>query len=231
MGTLNPFTLAADNSPSLLPLLRSDASLASKQDEHGYSLMHAATSYGHVDLLRSLANEFDVDVNIRDEDGETALFVVETVEIAQLLVEGLGADVDVTNNDGQTAEEKIKSEGDYPTVATFLREVRFRSNSTSTISAGMQSQIPSDGSDIFVDEPPGLMPRNIRVNVGTMEETQGADGHGDIDPEFKKRIEELASREDFNSAEGQQQLRDLVHDAVKEVDVPTTDRDVRQRLR
>ena len=87
----NPYLLAADNSPELLPLLRSNPALASSQDEHGYSLVHAAASYNHLDLLRALVRDLHVDVNLKDEDDETALFVVETPEAAKVLVEELGA--------------------------------------------------------------------------------------------------------------------------------------------
>ena len=74
----NPFLLAADNSPELLPLLRENPALASAQDDHGYSLIHAAASYNHLNLLRTLVRELHVDVDLKDEDDETALFVVET---------------------------------------------------------------------------------------------------------------------------------------------------------
>lgn len=104
----DPFLLAADNSPALLPLLRQHPPKASKQDEHGYSLLHAAASYNHIPLLRSLVNEFDVDVNLKDEDGETCLFVTESVPVATCLVEELHLDTSITNDDGLTAVEKIE---------------------------------------------------------------------------------------------------------------------------
>jgi ankyrin repeat protein len=100
MAQNNPFLLAAENSPRLLPLLRSNTSLASKQDDHGYSLLHAAASYNHVELLRSLVNEFQVYINLKDEDGETCLFVTETVLIAQCLVEEFHIDVEVRSDEG-----------------------------------------------------------------------------------------------------------------------------------
>ena len=128
----NPFLLAADHPDTLLELLRSDPSLATSQDEHGYSLVHAAASYDHLDLLRALVREYGVDVNLRDEDEETALFVVETVAAARVLVEELDADTAATNADGQTAAQKIAQEGDYPAIAEYLRtrDSRVRVNGT-----------------------------------------------------------------------------------------------------
>src|SRR3954453_12366083 len=123
MAQSNPFLLAAENSSNLLPLLRSNTSLASKQDEHGYSLLHAAASYNHIELLRSLVNEFQVDVNLKDEDGETCLFVTETVPIAQCLVEELHTDLEARNDEGMTAAQKIVQEGDFPDVAIYLQSI------------------------------------------------------------------------------------------------------------
>ena len=200
----NVFILAADNSPQVLPILRSNPALASAQDDHGYSLVHAAASYNHLDLLRALIHEFHVDPNVRDEDGETALFVVESVEPAQCLIEELGADPTVKNDEGMTAEEKIRAEGDYPTIADFLRESR-------VIGA------PADGDNQSFENgshPPPLPP-NVKIHVGTMEESHAAGEGTEADPEFRRRIEELAARDDFQGEEGQKQLRDLIKDAIR----------------
>jgi len=51
-----------------------------------------------------------------------------------------------------------------------------------------------------------------------------------VDEEFRRRIEELATRGDFNSEEGQRELRRLVTEAVSHhVLEPDTSRNVRQR--
>lgn len=228
MASPDPLTLAADSSPKLLPLLRSNASLASTQDEHGYSLLHAAASYNHLDLLKTLVQEFSVDINIRDEDEETPLFVVETVAAAQLLAEELGADVTATNNDGQTAEEKILTEGENPTIAAYLKELRSRGITAEKASGDDQQAPPTGPFNSELHHPPPLPP-NVTVNMGTMEEVPSAEALNDVDPEFRQRIEELAARDDFQGEEGQSQLRDLIKDAVRGVS-SENDRDVRRRV-
>ncbi|VUC21005.1 unnamed protein product [Clonostachys rosea] len=194
----NPFLLAADNSPDLLPLLRENPALASAQDEHGYSLIHAAASYNHLDLLRTLVNEFKVNVDLKDEDNETALFVVETVKAAKVLVEELAADTLHRGSEGLTAREKIEAEGDYPEVAAYLSTIEAKKDIEKTIEEVLPETIP----------PP---PEGMKVTVGTMNETEDIP---EVDTEFRRRIEELAQREDFDTAQGQDELRKLVEDAV-----------------
>jgi ankyrin repeat protein len=217
MATPNPYLLAADNSPSLLPLLRENSALATSQDEHGYSLVHAAASYNHLDLLRSLVSEFKVDVDLKDEDGETALFVVETPEAAKVLVEELGADSQHLNAEGQTARSKIEMEGDFPAVAVYLanfgEKKDSQGNGLSTAVASLPESLP-------------LPPDGMSLTVGTMDQIQ--DVPLDVDPDFRQRIQELASRDDFNSPQGQSELRRLVEDAIQDQGLGD-DRKVRTR--
>jgi len=210
----NPYLLAADNKPELLPLLRNKPSLASAQDEHGYSLVHAAASYNHIDLLRTLVNEFSVNVNVRDEDGETPLFVVETVEAARVLVEELHANTGIMGSDGLTAREKIEAEGDFPAVAEYLKE-------REEVHGQGQGQGGLAANEFNPRQPP---PPGMSVRIGTLEEAE--DIPSEADPEFRRRIEELAARDDFDTPEGQAELRRLVEDAVFE---ETLDRNVRPR--
>lgn len=207
MPTPNPFLLAADNSADLLPLLRADPSLASAQDEHGYSLVHATTSYNHLDILRALIKEFSVDPNIRDEDDETALFAAETVDAARCLVEELGADVTIRGAEGLTAREKIEGEGDFPLVAEYLAKKE-----------GVEAPA-AEG-----QAPP--LPEDLKFTVGTMDVER--DVPDEVDPEFRRRIQELAERDDFHSAEGQEELRKLVEDAVLDQGI-SEDRSVRPK--
>jgi hypothetical protein len=214
----NPYILAADNPSALLTFLRANPSQASCQDEHGYSLLHAAASYGHIDLLRSLVQDFHVDVNLIDEDGETCLFVTESLEIAKCLVEELGVDAKIKNDEGLMAEDTIENDGTFPEIAAYLRGV----TGTSALETLEQPIRELNG------VPP--LPPNISVNIGTMSEEEANGGIGEIDSEFRRRIDELAAREDFHSEAGQSQLRALIADVIRGVGAETQDRDVRRRV-
>ncbi|KAK9789804.1 hypothetical protein AB5N19_07162 [Seiridium cardinale] len=211
----NPYLLAADNPEALLTLLRGNPALASGQDEHGYSLVHAAASYNHLDLLRSLIREFSVDINLRDEDEETALFVVETVDAAKVLVEELQIDQSAKNADGQTALDKIIEEADFPQVAAYLKEVESSRNGSLLNGSGINGHTD--------DLPPP--PEGMAVSLSTAAPAEENDA--EIDPEFRRRIEELAERDDFHTEAGQAELRQLVQDALSGENLD--DRNVRQR--
>ena len=75
----------------------------SAKDEHGYSALHAASSYGHGELLKFLLAE-GVSPDLLDEDGDTALHVCATGECAELLLEA-GADGSTKNDEGKTPAE------------------------------------------------------------------------------------------------------------------------------
>ena len=143
MAQPNPYLLACDQPSVLLEHLRSNPSIASCQDEHGYSLLHAAASYSHIDLLRALVNEFHVDVNLLDEDGETCLFVTETPKIAKCLAEELGVDYNRKNDEGLTAYEKMEADDEFPQVAIYIRQAAGAPPATSaSVSPPMSLAMP-----------------------------------------------------------------------------------------
>ncbi|KAL8712354.1 MAG: hypothetical protein Q9220_003505 [cf. Caloplaca sp. 1 TL-2023] len=230
MTTPNLFILASDNSPNLLPLLRSQPSLASSQDNHGYSLLHAAASYNHHSLLRTLIHDFHVNPNIIDEDGETPLFVAETVATAQILLEEGGCDIKHNNNEGVTAEEKIRGEGDFVSVADYLREHQRRRGEEAGPSAQQRGEVEivqeGDGEGVESKPPPPLPP-NMTVSMETATEEDVPEEV--VDPVFRAKIEELAKREDFQGEEGQRELKELIREAVKGVEWDVEGRDVKRR--
>lgn len=213
--------LAADDPAAVLAQLPAHPHLAAQRDAHGYSLAHAACSYGHLDLLRALVRDYHVSPDVRDEDQETPLFAAESVDAARCLLEELGADAAARNDEGQTAEEKIEADGDFPLVAAYLRSRMAGASNGDAVAAAEAQQNGSNG----LTHPPPL-PNGVKVNVGTMSTDEVPDDV--VDPEFKRKIEELAAREDYQSEEAQAELRRLVQDAVGGMR-SDSDRNVRRR--
>jgi hypothetical protein len=169
--------------------------------------------------LRALLSEFNVPVDLKDEDGETALFVVETDDCAPILVEEFHADTNIRGEDNKTPGERIEGEDEFPEVAAYLKSLDFGSE----IARGDGTNGIGGASSIIGQPPP--LPEGVSIDVGTMAPEDA--GEDVVDEEFKRRIEELAARGDFQGEDGQRELRQLITEALRgEVG---DGRDVRQR--
>ncbi|KAF4556937.1 Ankyrin repeat-containing protein 5 [Elsinoe fawcettii] len=233
--------LVPERPDNVVELLSSHQDLASAQDRHGYSLLHAAASYNHFELAKKLVNDYNVDINIRDEDGDPPLCSVETVEMARLLVEELHADIGCRNDEGQTPEEKIDADEEFPLIAAYIREAASRGSGGAGASAVAQTagannslaalSGTTNGSTMFngIHHPPRI-PQGINdIRIG--QTTEPMDEDFQPDPEIRRRIEELASREDFQSEENQAELRGLISDVVGGLrQEQTDDRSTRRRV-
>lgn len=219
-------------------LLEQHAQLATKADSNGYTLLHASASYEALDLARLLVRQHGMDVDVRDADGDTPLYFCERHSTARMFVEELGAKVDVENDEGanpvENAEENAEGDesGEWTHVVRYLKSLLGQetgtsahdssaSNTTSGVStAQAQTSLDAVPSDIMNGDtsraatrhPPPLPP-GVEINFGAMREADVGDA-ADADPEFRRRIEELAARDDFESESGQRELRRLVEDAV-----------------
>lgn len=188
----NIWVAAADNQIEVVEnYLNSSEFTANAKDPNGYTPIHAAASYGHIDLLKLLMSKGG-DINVQDNEGDTPLHHVEDINTAKFLVEELKADFKIKNEEGQTAAEYIEEEEEYPELAQYLRSLLHDKPET------------SDGSVLEGLPVPGTVDGHaIRY---TMEEDAG-----DMDPERRQKLEEIA-----NSENPEEALRELITSAVRE---------------
>ncbi|ANB13000.1 hypothetical protein AWJ20_1278 [Sugiyamaella lignohabitans] len=100
---VNIWIAASDNDiKAVKEYITSGAHTPADKDANGYTPIHAAASYGHIELLRYLINEAGGDINITDEDGDTPLHTVESVETAKFIIEELKGSPNAENDEGQT---------------------------------------------------------------------------------------------------------------------------------
>ncbi|KZT22368.1 ankyrin [Neolentinus lepideus HHB14362 ss-1] len=88
-------------------------------DPNSYTPMHAAASYGNIDILTYLLSRGG-DVNVVDDDGDTPLYTVENMETARFLVEH-GAIVVRTNSEGVSPIDYLAE--DFPEVSAYLQSL------------------------------------------------------------------------------------------------------------
>ena len=240
--TIDTLLRLVPDSPDLVlqSLSTGNASLASASDFSGYSLLHAAASYAKLDLLRTLVNTYNVSPNIKDSDGETPLFVAETEDVVRVLIEELGADADVVNDEGVSALEnaRVNMEEDGGTWGDVVRYLESRGagqqstnatlNGTSHPPSSLSHSSSADQNGRLRHPPP--LPDGIRLTGMTAVPEGSAEELGEADPEFRRRIEELAAREDFETQEGQNELRKLVEDAIGGLGGDADQRNTRRRV-
>ena len=108
-----PWMAAADGNIALLQesltLLQLPVTAA---DEIGYTLLHAASSYGHVELMQWLITRLprpNEDIHVVDQEGDTALHYASTVEACKILLMA-GIDPGRQNLAGKTAMEAKQEE-------------------------------------------------------------------------------------------------------------------------
>ncbi|PWW76016.1 ankyrin [Tuber magnatum] len=219
MPSPNIWIAASDNDiQSVARFLSQDPTSVNSRDGNGYTPIHAAVSYNHIPLLRSLVRTHGGDVNVQDNEGDTPLFVAETVEVTRVLVEELGADVGHRNGLGLTAADTIEEDGQFPLVAAYLRGL-----GAAAVAAGEDEEGGEGGATTYPKPPPG-----VSVDLSAAEDV--SETLPPVDDALRRRIEELAAREDFNSEETQRELRSLVTRAVYDHVVDTgVERSIRPR--
>lgn len=187
----NIWVAAADNDQELVKkYIASGEFTANIKDANGYTPIHAAASYGHLDLLRYLIQQGG-DINIQDEEGDTPLHHVEDLATATALVEEFKADYKIKNGEGQTPAQYIEEEDEFPELAKYLRSLTHDEPSSSLL-----DNLPAPG------ETEG---HQIRY---TMEEDQEG---VEMDEERRKKLEAIV-----NSDNPEEALRELVTSAVRD---------------
>ncbi|CAD6898075.1 unnamed protein product [Tilletia controversa] len=133
-GDLDSVRYLLDNQPDLTP---------TSPDDFSYTAVHAAASYAQLEVLDFLLSHPKAALykpsaensaapsgvpaptgaaNVQDSDGDTPLFVCETVEPAKLLIEKFGADPKHRNLDGKTAAQAAY-ENEAFEVCDYLRSL------------------------------------------------------------------------------------------------------------
>ncbi|CAB4252277.1 similar to Saccharomyces cerevisiae YCR051W Putative protein of unknown function [Maudiozyma barnettii] len=179
---------------------------ANTPDLNGYTAMHAAASYGHIDLLRRLTNEFGGNVNVKDNDGDTPLHHTEDLNTAKVLIEELGCDLNITNSEGKTALQVTEEDQEFPELIQYLRQ---------------KSGVPIEQDSLGID---ANMMAEFKDNIRYTLEN---DRDEDLDSESLARKKKLEQIIQGGNAEEELEvyIRDLVRSKMMSSDEPETTQD------
>ncbi|TFK40312.1 ankyrin repeat-containing domain protein [Crucibulum laeve] len=148
-------------------------------DPNSYTPMHAAASYGQIEVLEYLVSRGG-DVNITDDDGDTPIYTVENVDTARWLVEH-GAIVDRRNQEGISPIEHLSE--DFGEVANYLQTL----TTTTTTSSAPGAQSPNHPSQHSQNAASEQLTSALMASVQEIMERAEAEGR-DPDEELRQVV-------------------------------------------
>ncbi|BFZ58441.1 hypothetical protein PYCC9005_005503 [Savitreella phatthalungensis] len=216
----NIFIAASDgDAERVVTLLSSGDVYVNGHDANGYTILHAAASYGHLELLRLLVREHGGDINLEDFEGDTPLYVVEDRETARVIVEELGGDTAHRNKEGLTALEYLVEEGDFPDVVAYLSSVTPQAGD-----AGVETP-----QDVSGNAEGAAMQYEMEAGYSA-EQLDNMDG---LPAEVRAQIAEILSKTEEDGIDRDDQLRQLLTTALAGrsdiLDAVVTDADTHTR--
>lgn len=164
---------------------------ANTKDPNGYTAVHAAAAYGHIDLLRKLCKDLSGDINIKDNDGDTPLHHTEDMNTAKVIIEELQGDLSIINNEGKTALEVAEEDGEFPELIQYLR---------------VRSGVPIEQDSLGLD---ANMLAEFKNNIRYSLENEHDENLDEASLARKKRLEEIIQGENAEE-ELEVYIRDLV---------------------
>lgn len=198
----NIWVAASDNQITVVEdYINSGKYTPDSKDPNGYTPIHAAASYGHIDLLKLLISKGG-DINIQDNDGDTPLHHCEDLNTATFIINDLKADWKITNQDGQTALDVKEEEADeFPDLVKYLQDIKY----------GVDGQRPEPAQQAESQSLIDTLPLPGNVEGKDIRYTMENEPEEELDEERRKQIEAIINGENPEEA-----LRDLVRNAVHE---------------
>ncbi|ORZ32348.1 ankyrin repeat-containing domain protein [Catenaria anguillulae PL171] len=198
-GENNIWLACADGDLATVKSLIESGNVApNAQDENGYSALHAAASYDHMDIVEYLLSKDESLVHLTDEDGDTPLHAAETMEMAARLLEA-GAVPDAKNNDNLTPLD-VAFEDEREEVVDFLTQIYTRldipfnlpevAGEADTLAHTLASDDEAEDADQDVAEPSAATADAMARIERALQRTDLEDGEAG-DKELREAVTEL----------------------------------------
>lgn len=176
-------------------------------DENTYTPLHAASSYGHLDVLRYLLTHPAVPadaVNTTDSDLDTPLFVCETVESARCLIEEFGADAKHKNAEGLTPAQQAYENGNDD-LARYIASVTGES---------LEQEEEDEDEEEEVEEDENGVPRSSAPALTAEEQAAQEERLEAQTDQLMARVGEIMTRAEQQGIDPEPELRTLVSESV-----------------
>lgn len=206
----NIWVAAADNKIALVKsLIESGKYRPNSADPNGFTPIHAAASYGNLELLRYLLDNGG-DPNVQDSDGDTPLHHTESLDVAKVLVQEYSANYRLKNKDGFTVKEYFIEENEFPELIRFFTILEQTGDPSAKELSSSASQAVAM-SDEKLRLPDG---QEIRAFLS------GSDDADVDDPEGMKarrqQVQAIFENSDLSDEQRDEQLRNYVVGVVSE---------------
>lgn len=204
----NIWVAAADNKIDLVKsLIESGKYTPNSPDPNGFTPIHAAASYGNIELLKYLLNNGG-DPNIQDSDGDTPLHHCESLEVIKLLINEFNANYRVKNNDGLNVKDYFIEEDEFPDIIAFLTVLEKTGDSSNPTSIG------------FANESTKMsLPNGAEIKAFLDNATMATGNEEDESEEMKQRrkqVQQIFENTDLSDEQRDEQLRNYVMGVVSE---------------
>ncbi|ODQ48424.1 hypothetical protein PICMEDRAFT_70061 [Pichia membranifaciens NRRL Y-2026] len=204
----NIWVAAADNKISLVKcLIESGKFLPDSADPNGFTPIHAAASYGNIDLLRYLLQNGG-NPNVQDSDGDTPLHHTESLDVAKVLVQEFNANYRLKNNDGLNVKEYFVEENEFPELIRFFTILE----QTGDPSAKELTSADSDGASVS----DGKLRLPDGQEIKAYLSTDDADDNSEEVKDRREKLQEIFGNSNLSEEQRDEQLRNYVVGVVSE---------------
>ncbi|SCV03984.1 LAME_0H14818g1_1 [Lachancea meyersii CBS 8951] len=206
---MNVWIAASDGNLEKVELFLSAGFGPESKDPNGYTPIHAAAAYGHIEMLRKLCSApYNGNINVRDNDGDTPLHHCEDLATGRAILEELGGDWNLTNSEGKTALEVLEEDQEFPELISYLREKSGVVQESTGIDDEQMAQFKDNLRYTLENEPASNDPESLARRQKIEQILNGGNAEQELEQYIRELIRSQWSETDSSSEPDSKRRRD-----------------------